>query len=82
MCRTTEREGAIRRILDARFSLTALQALREADPLDWNSERNAIGRGLYGEAMRESGRLAQVSDAELEAELAEAARHEAQLRFD
>jgi hypothetical protein len=82
MCRTTERDAAIRRILDARFSLGGLEALREADPLDWNSARNAMGRGIYGEAMRESRRLAEVSDAELEAELAGAALHDAQRRFD
>ena len=82
MSRTTERDAAIRRILDARFSLTALEALREADLLEWNSARSAMGRGIYGEAMRESQRLAQVSGAEIEAELAEAAWHEAQLRFD
>jgi hypothetical protein len=82
MSRTTEREAAIRRILDARFSLAALEALREIDPLEWSAARNDMGRGIYGEAMRESRRLAKVSDAELEAELAAAALHEARRRFD
>jgi len=58
------------------------KALRVADPLGWNSARNAIGRGIYGEAMRESQRLAQVSGAAIEAELAEVAWHDSQLRFD
>jgi hypothetical protein len=82
MSRTTERDAAIRRILDVRFSLAGLEALREANPLEWNSARNAIGRGIYGEAMRESQRLAQVSGAAIEAELAEVAWHDAQRRFD
>jgi hypothetical protein len=82
MSGTSKRDAAIRRILDARFSLAALEALREKDPLEWNSARNAIGRGIHGEAMRESRRLAEVSAAELEAELAEAALHHAQRRFD
>ena len=82
MSRTTERDAAIRRILDARFSLAALEALRDADPLEWNSARNAMGRGIYGEAMRESQRLARVSGAEIDAELADAAWRDAQLRFD
>jgi hypothetical protein len=60
---------AIRRILDARFSLTALEESRNSDPVWWNSTRNDMGRGIYGEAMRESRRLEGVTDAELEAEL-------------
>jgi hypothetical protein len=82
MSSTTERDAAIRRILDARFSLSALEALREADPLEWDSARNAIGRGIYGEALRESQRLSDVSGAAIEAELAEVAWHDAQRRFD
>ena len=70
MSRTTEREAAIRRILDARFSLAGLQAWKDGDPLWWRSKTNDMGRGLYGEAMRESRRLEQVCDAALEAELA------------
>lgn len=76
MSGTTERELAIRRILDARFSLAALEAFR-TDALEWNSTRNDMGRGIYGEAMREWRRLEVVSDAELEAELAAVAFDEA-----
>ena len=81
MSRMTERQGAIRRILDARFSLAALEVLR-TDAVEWNSVRNDMGRGIYGEAMREWQRLEAVPDAELEAELAEVASNEARRRFD
>lgn len=81
MSGTTERELAIRRILNARFSLAALEAFR-TDALDWNSARNDMARGIYGEAMRESRRLETVSDTELEAELAAVAFDEAGRRFD
>lgn len=81
MSRTTEREAAIRQILDARFSLAALEVFR-TDPLEWNSARNDTGRGIYGEAIRESRRLEAVSDAELEAELAEVAFNQSRRRFD
>lgn len=64
------RSAAIRRILDARFSLTVLEAAKTADPLWWNSARNDMGRGVYGEAMRESRRLEGVADTAIEAELA------------
>ena len=81
MSRMSEREAAIRRILDARFSLAALEVLR-TDAVEWNSVRNDMGRGIYGEAMRESERLAAVSDAEIEAELAYVASSDALRRFD
>jgi hypothetical protein len=64
------REAAIRRILDARFSLAALEVFRTSDPGWWNSTRNDMGRGIYAEALRESRRLEDVTDAEIEAELA------------
>lgn len=64
------REAAIRRILDARFSLAALEVFRTSDPVWWNSARNDMGRGIYGEAQRESQRLEDATDAEIEAELA------------
>jgi hypothetical protein len=80
MSATTERDLAIRRILNARFSLAALEAFR-TDALEWNSARNDMGRGLYGEAMREWRRLEAVSDAELEAELAAVAFDEARRGF-
>jgi hypothetical protein len=69
-----KRSAAIRRILDAWFSLRALEASKNGDPLWWNSARNDMGRGLYGEAMRESRRLEDVTGAAIEAELAEIAR--------
>jgi hypothetical protein len=65
-----KRSAAIRRILDARLSLGALEASRNGDPNWWNSARNDMGRGLYGQAMRESRRLEDVTDAAIEAELA------------
>jgi hypothetical protein len=60
----------IRRILDARFSLAGLEACRESDPVWWNSTRNDMGRGIYGEAMRELKRLEAATASELDAELA------------
>jgi len=64
------RGAAIRRILDARFSMAALEESRNSDPVWWNSPRNDMGRGIHGEALRESRRLEDAPDAELEAELA------------
>ena len=72
MSRKTERDAAIRRILDARFSLSGLEALREADALEWNSARNAMGRGIYGEAMR--ARRATISSLKVIAQVALARR--------
>ena len=64
------REIEIRRILDARFSLRALEEWKKNDPGWWNSRRNDMGRGIYGEAMRELRRLEAATDDELDAELA------------
>jgi hypothetical protein len=64
------REIEIRRILDARFSLRALEEWKNNDPGWWNSRRNDMGRGIYGEAMRELRRLEAATDDELDAELA------------
>ena len=64
------REAAIRRILDARFSLAAFEASRNSDPVWWNSKRNDMGRGIYEEALRELRHLEDATDAEIEAELA------------
>ena len=75
MSRMTNRQIAIRRILDARFSLAGLEVLR-TETAEWSSLRNDMGRGIYGEAMREWQRLEAVSDAELEAELAEVASND------
>jgi hypothetical protein len=60
----------IRRILDGRFSLSALEEWKGNDPEWWNSTRNDMGRGLYGEAMREQRRLEAATEDELNAELA------------
>ncbi len=53
-----------------RFSLAAFEASRNSDPVWWNSKRNDMGRGIYGEALRESRRLTDATEAEIEAELA------------
>ena len=71
----------IRRILDARFSLSALEESRNTDPRWWNSERNDMGRGIYGEALRELRRLEDATEGELDAELAAVARQETFARF-
>jgi hypothetical protein len=67
---TARRTLRIRRILDGRFSLSALEEWKRNHPEWWNSTRNAMGRGLYGEAMRELRRLEAATEDELEAELA------------
>jgi hypothetical protein len=59
----------IRKILDERFSLSALQEWKTNDPQWWNSDRNEMGRGFYGEAMRERERLEAAPEGELIAEL-------------
>jgi hypothetical protein len=59
----------IRKILDARFSLSTLQEWMNNDPEWWNSRRNEMGRGLYGQAMRERQRLEAATEGELIAEL-------------
>lgn len=66
----------IRRILDARFNLSALEESRNTDPRWWNSERNDMGRGIFGEALRELRRLEDATEGELDAELAAIARQE------
>ena len=65
-----QRALEIRRILDARFSLSGLEHWKKKDPAWWSSARNDMGRGIYGQAMREAQRLESVSDRELDAELA------------
>ena len=64
------RGPAIRRIVDARFSMAALEESRNSDPVWWNSARNDTGRDTHWEAVRESRRLEDATDAELQAELA------------
>jgi hypothetical protein len=60
----------IRRILDARFSLSVFEEWQRSDPAWWDSARNDMGRGIYGEALRELARLQAASDDTLDAELA------------
>ena len=67
---THPRPLEIRRILDARFSLSGLEEWKNKDPAWWSSASNDIGRGIYGEALREAQRLESVSDGALDAELA------------
>jgi hypothetical protein len=59
----------IRKILDARFSLSALQEWKSNDPEWWSSDRNEKGRRSYTEAMRERERLEAATESELIAEL-------------
>jgi hypothetical protein len=67
--RPSGRALRIRTILDARFSLSTLEAWKKNDPQAWDASRNDMGRGLYGQAMREWRRLEAVTDEELRAEL-------------
>jgi hypothetical protein len=67
-----ERRRAIAAIVEARFSVRAFEDLRRTDPAYWASPRNDMGRGIYGEAMREKQRLAAVPDEVLRAESAAA----------
>ena len=60
----------IRRILDARFSLSAMEEWKRNDAGWWSSKRNDMGRGIYGQAMRQLRRLEAATDAVLDAELA------------
>jgi hypothetical protein len=57
----------IRKILDRRFGLDALQKDKTGDPEWWSSGRNEIGRNLYEEAMRERERLESATEVELAA---------------
>jgi len=65
-----ERKRAIGAILEGRFSVHAFEELRRTDLEYWDSPRNDMARGIYGQAMREKQRLASASDAQLLAEIA------------
>jgi hypothetical protein len=65
----SQRTVEIRRILDARYSLSLFLEWKRADPAWWDSSRNEVGSGIYGRAMREQRRLEAASDGELDAEL-------------
>lgn len=60
----------VRKILDVRFSLSALEQWKDGDPQWWHSSTNDMGRGLYGEALRERRRLEAATEDELVAEFA------------
>jgi len=65
----SQRTVEIRRILDARYSLSVFLEWKSGDPAWWESSRNEVGRGIYGQAMREQRRLEAAPDGELDAEL-------------
>ena len=67
-----ERRRAIGAILEARFSVAAFEHVRRTKAEYWESPRNDMARGIYGEAMREKQRLALAPDAQLLAEIATA----------
>ncbi len=68
---SAEQRGlAIARVLEARFSLSVFEEMKREDPRRWHADRNDMGRGIYGEAIREKRRLHSVPDDHLEAELA------------
>ena len=67
-----ERHRAIGVILEARFSVGAFEEVRRTNAEYWDSPRNDMARGIYGQAMREKQRLAHASDAQLLAEIAAA----------
>jgi hypothetical protein len=65
-----ERKRAIDAILEARFSVHAFEDVRRGNAGFWDSPRNDMARGIYGQAMREKQRLASATDAQLLAEIA------------
>jgi hypothetical protein len=62
------RSLAIAQILEARFSLSLFEEMKRKDRRGWNSTRNDMGRGIYGQAIREMQRLQALTDHELNAE--------------
>ena len=64
------RRRGIQAVLEARFSVRAFEAIRRDNATYWDSPRNDMARGIYGEAMREKQRLARVTDEQLLAEIA------------
>ena len=65
----SQRTLEIRKILDARYSLSLFEEWKRRDPAWWDSSRNEVGHNIYARAMREQQRLEAVSDGELDAEL-------------
>jgi hypothetical protein len=64
------RKRAIAAILEARFSVSAFEDIRRTNNEYWESPRNDMARGIYGQAMREKQRLSYASDDQLIAEIA------------
>jgi hypothetical protein len=64
-----ERKRAVNAIVEARFSVAAFEQVRHGNAEYWDSPRNDMARGIYGQAMREKQRLVQASDAQLLAEI-------------
>lgn len=64
---------AIERIMEARFMIGAFEQIRKRDATSWAAKGNAMGRGIYSQALRERERLVEASNAQLCAELAELA---------
>lgn len=62
------RRLAIERITEVRFMFSAFEEMRR-DPVYWASERNDMGRGIYGEALRARDQLERATDDELCEEL-------------
>ncbi len=52
--------------------MQAFEEVRRGNAGYWDSPRNDMARGLYGQAMREKQRLASATDAQLLAEIAAA----------
>jgi len=65
------RSRAIARIMEARFMLTAFDQIRDGNAASWIAPANAMGRGIYDQAMLEKKRLQRAPDALLCAELAD-----------
>ena len=65
-----DRRHTICEILEARFNVAGFEEIRRTNPGFWESPRNDMGRGIYGEAMREKQRLQRVPDEQLANEAA------------
>ena len=65
-----DRRHTIGEILEARFNVSGFEEIRRNNPGFWESPRNDMGRGIYGEAMREKQRLQRVPDEQLANEAA------------
>jgi len=75
MLTTRARKRAIEEILEARFTLGAFEETRREDPPYWASPRNDMGRGIYGQAIREKRRKYSLLERLECVRLAEKVRH-------